>query len=115
MQRSRVFGRVPFTGANLDALPMSQLPPVPDGDPAATPLALPFPGTRFKENRTDEVGHPADCGNPANTDITYAVFRLPFVSVRSVFFYRFPNTPFGFRQFVTPGRESVKAILGVRA
>src|SRR5262245_12807096 len=108
---------VAFSGAGLDVLPMAPLPRPPSGD-LDTPLPPPFPGISFTHNHTDEATHDkGKCGDIAKTDITFSVFRVPFISVRSLFSSRFPNVSptRGLRQLgAAGGSVSLKSLLGVR-
>jgi hypothetical protein len=43
-----------------------------------------FPGISFTRSYSDEASHPNECGDIAQTDVTFRVFRLASVSVLSV-------------------------------
>jgi hypothetical protein len=101
---------VAFSGSALDNLPMVQ-PTTPKGVPAIS----------FTRTHTDEATHDKDkCGDIAETDITFSVFRLPFISVRELLGRRFPSTfptqfgP-GIRQHGQTGTPiGLKSLLGLR-
>ena len=77
----------------------------------------PFPGKRFTQHATDAATHDSDqCGHIAETDVTFAVFRLPFVSVRALVARRKPGLFLsqGLRQLRPAGDAfSLKSVLGV--
>jgi hypothetical protein len=95
-----------FTGAELDNLNVEPL--ASDSGPYR------HPGVRFTNHYTDEATHDSDvCGNVAETDVTFSIFRLPYVSVKDLMGRRF-----GGRTSLRSIREtetafSVKQALGV--
>lgn len=90
---------VPFTGSGLDGL----------GSP-----------TTFTRSYTDAATHDTGrCGDIAETDVVFSVWRVPFVSVKQSVMDRFPPRypgqygP-GRRQYGKPGTTvSIKSVLGV--
>jgi hypothetical protein len=102
-----------FTGAGLDNTPMQPLSQVADLD---TPLPPKWPGISLTSDvLTDAATHDtAKCGHVAETTITMSVFRLPFISVRSLVGSRFPHgLGKGLRQVGSPGNVSLKSRLGI--
>jgi hypothetical protein len=97
-----------FTGAGLDATPMNPLPGLGDSET--------LPGISLTSDvLTDTATHDtAKCGHPAETTVTIKIFRLPFVSVRSLVGSRFPEAlGKGLRQVGSPGNPSLKSRLGI--
>jgi hypothetical protein len=102
---------VPFTGSGLDSTVMT---------PLQTPTAV-LSTISFTKTYTDEATHNTDiCGRTAETDVTFSVFRHPFISVRELLEERFPSTfpgqfgP-GIRQHAQSGTSvSLKSLLGLR-
>ena len=73
-----------FSGAELDNLPVGPL--------ASDTYAYPNPGFRYTNHYTDEATHDTDvCGHVAETDVTFSLFRLPYVSVKNLMNRRFPD------------------------
>ncbi len=104
-------GQRQFRGSDLDHLAL--------GPPAFTLYpGTAYPGTRFTETYTDAANHNTDiCGHPAETDVTFAVFRVPFISVKTWARVRFPGAflNLGLGKLVPPRPSlSVKSLLGVR-
>jgi len=95
-----------LTGAELDNLNVGPL--------ASDIGPYRYPGVRFTNHYTDEATHDSDvCGNVAETDVTYSLFRLPYVSVKDLMSRRF-----GGRTSLRSIREtesafSVKRALGI--
>jgi hypothetical protein len=107
-----------FSANDLDSLDVKPLTYV---DAPTTDYAsvrdYSFPGIRFTQHNTDEATHDSDqCGHIAETDVTFAIFRLPDLSVLNLMGRRFPNlSPAGgLRQVRPPGSAfSLKSALGV--
>ena len=106
-----------FSGSGLDNLAMAPLPP----PPCATPLPPHHSVISFTRTYTDEVTHNTDiCGHIAETDITFSVLRVSFISVKWSLTYRFPSRwpgefGAGLRQYGQPVTKiSVKSLLGLR-
>jgi hypothetical protein len=98
---------VEFSGSGLDSLQMVP-PPTPQGNPSIS----------FTKTYTDEATHdPNLCGHKAETDITFTVFRRPFISVRHLMADRFQHSSFGVRRHGNPGATtiSLKSVLGLRS
>jgi hypothetical protein len=98
---------VPFSGSGLDNLSMTPFP-LDDGH---------RPGISFTKSYTDAANHDTKCGDIAETDITFSVIRVPFISVRSLRASRFPDVSptTGLRQLAEAGGAiSIKSLLGVR-
>jgi hypothetical protein len=78
-----------------------------------------YPGIRFTpDTYTDAASHDTDiCGQIAQTDITFSVSRVPFISLRHWVPVRFPgaNLSSGLRKLGPPAASfSVKSLLGIR-
>ncbi len=100
---------VQFTGSSLDQLL---------SESGTDPI---YPTRSFTRSYNDEATHDHEiCGDVAETDVTFTVFRVPYVSVQSLKQRRFPSrwaTEFGpgIRQHGTPGTTiSIKSLLGVK-
>ena len=108
---------VQFSGSGLDNLAMAPLghqqhakPPMPD-----------YSMISFTRTYTDEATHDTSiCGHIAETDVTFSVVRVSFISVGWLLTDRFPSrfqSEFGpgLRQHGQPGTTiSVKSLLGLR-
>jgi hypothetical protein len=98
---------VEFTGSELDSLQMSP-PPTPEGAQSIS----------FTHTYTDKATHDTNlCGDVAETDITFSVFRRSFISVGQMLSDRFPGTTHpGIRQHGKSGATtiSLKSVLGLR-
>jgi len=96
---------VHFTGSGLD---QSQFVPRPSST---------FPAVSFTRSYTDEATHNRDiCGDIAETDVTFSVFRVPFISLNYWMSSRFPGRApsAGLRQLGRPGTTiSIKSLFGV--
>ena len=107
-----------FSANDLDSLDVQPLTFInaPTTDYASV-QNYPFPGVRFTQHNTDEATHDSDqCGHIAETDVTFAIFRLPFVSVRKLVARRKPGLFLsqGLRQLNPSGDAfSLKSVLGV--
>ncbi|MFZ0548322.1 MAG: hypothetical protein WAM60_22940 [Candidatus Promineifilaceae bacterium] len=110
---------VQFTGGGLDNLEMTPLPPQ-----LHTKPPMPRYWTiSFTRSYTDEATHDTEkCGPIAETEITFSVLRMSFISVRWLRTNRFIDTSKtpskigpGLRQFGQPGTViSLKSLLGLR-
>ena len=108
---------VQFSGSGLDNLAMAPLPP---GSHSTPPLPN-YSVISFTRTYTDEATHDTNiCGHIAETDVTFSVLRVSFISVRWSLTDRFPSRwpgefgP-GLRQYGQPGTTiSVKSLLGLR-
>jgi hypothetical protein len=107
-----------FSGRELDNLRVTPLTFVDGpGTRDARTLNYAYPGIRFTQHNTDEATHDSNqCGHIAETDVTFAIFRAPHVSVRGLMGTRFPTLfpSLGIRQLAPPGSAfSLKSVLGV--
>jgi hypothetical protein len=88
---------VPFTGGALEVMPSTE-----HGRFSATQEAT------FTRSHTDETTHDSNiCGHIAETDVTFSISRLPFLSVRTMAFFVFgvrsnPELKDGLRGFGVP-------------
>jgi hypothetical protein len=102
---------VQFSGSGLDNLNM-----VPLGQQQATPPLPSYSTISFTRTYTDEATHdPNICGHIAETDVTFSVLRVSFISVAWSMTDRgwFPSG--GLRQHGQPGTTiSVKSLFGLR-
>lgn len=99
-----------FSSEGLDSLTMAILPPPTTISPRA-------PGILFTRNTSEPGAHQQGCGDPARTDLTLAVFRVPVVSVRALLASRFPEAGAvgGIRRLAPAGAGiSLKSLLGIR-
>jgi hypothetical protein len=106
-----------FTGHDLDHLDAQQLSP----NPPATG-SYRNPGVRFTRHYTDEATHDESiCGHFADTDVTWALFRSPYVSVKDLIDWRFRgmSPSAGLRHLAQPPKFqpgstiSIKSLFGV--
>jgi hypothetical protein len=112
-------GVVPFRGSDLDNLAVAPLTynyfP---GTPYPETRTSEYPGIRFTNNYTDASTHDTNvCGAVAETDVTFSVCRLPYISVKTWTPRRFsnPSLDTGLRKLGRPDTTiSVKSLLGVR-
>jgi hypothetical protein len=109
-----------FTGRQLDNLAVGPLTHTlnPRTD-YAKEVPYEYPGVRFTKNYTDAASHNTErCGDPAETDVTYAVFRLPYISVKDLMAKRFPNQIYYHKGMLPLGQPpnttfGVKEALGI--
>jgi hypothetical protein len=85
---------VPFRGSDLDHLAMSPLTYTYfPGTQYPETRTSEFPGIRFTHSYTDQATHDTSvCGGIAETDVTFSVCRLPYISVTTWAHRRFPST-----------------------
>ncbi len=112
-------GIVSFRGSDLDRLAMDVLTYTYfSGTPYPETRTSMFPGVRFAKSYTDAATHDTGvCGAVAQTDVTFSVCRLPYISVKTWAPRRFsnPSLETGLRKFGKPNTTiSVKSLLGVR-
>jgi len=108
---------VQFSGSGLDKLDMVPLPPRKN----ITPPLPNYSVISFTRTYTDEATHDTNrCGHMAETDVTFSVLRVSFISVVWLLTNRFPSRwsgefgP-GLRQYGQSGTAiSVKSLLGLR-
>jgi hypothetical protein len=110
---------VRFSGSDLDHLAVAPLTYTYfPGTPYPETRTSEFPGIRFTRSYTDQATHDTNvCGAIAETDVTFSVCRLPYVSVTTWAHRRFQNQSLknGLRRFGTPNTTiSIKSLLGVR-
>ena len=112
-------GAIPFRGTDIDHLGVAPLTyTLYPGTARPNIVTSKYPGIRFARTHTDEASHDTNiCGHIAVTDVTFSIFRLPFISLREWLPARF-NNPFlnqGLRRLGRPGTVlSIKSLLGVR-
>jgi hypothetical protein len=113
-------GVVPFRGSDLDNLVVAPLTynyfP---GTPYPETRTSEYPGIRFTNHYTDASTHDTTvCGAAvAETDVTFSVCRLAYISVKTWTPRRFlsPSLDTGLRKLGKPNTTiSVKSLLGVR-
>jgi hypothetical protein len=110
---------VPSRGSDLDRLAVGPLTynyfP---GTPYPETRTSEFPGIRFTRGYTDAATHDTDvCGAVAETDVTFSVCRVPYISVTTWAHRRFPGQSLrsGLRRLGKPDTTvSIKSLLGVR-
>lgn len=112
-------GAVPFRGSDLDNLAVGPLTyDYFPGTPYPETRISVFPGTRFTNSYTDAATHDTGvCGTVAETDVTFSVCRLPYISVKTWAPRRFPDASLrtGIRKLGKLNTTiSVKSLLGVR-
>lgn len=113
-----------FSGNDLDNLNAQLLPYTrPDSAFYSGSGSYRNPGVRYTHHYTDEATHDsAICGHFADTDVTFSLFRLPYLSVKDLVSRRFPGRApsAGLRQLGQPPRFqpgttiSIKSLLGVQ-
>ncbi len=95
-----------FTGAELDNLNVGPL--------ASGSGFYSFPGVRFTNHYTDEATHDSSvCGHVAETDVTFSLLRLPYVSVKDLMSRRFEGRSSLRSIRPTESAFSVKQALGI--
>ena len=110
---------VPFHGSDLDHLPVEPLSYTYfPGTPYPETRTSEFPGMRLTRYCTDQATHDTDvCGAIAETDVTFSVCRLPYISVTTWAHRRFPSQSLrtGLRKLGKANTTiSIKSLLGVR-
>ena len=106
-----------FSGTDLDNLVLGPLTyTLYPGTPYPLNTFSPYPGIRFTRTHTDADSHDTEiCGHIAETDVTFSIVRLPFISVRTWTGVRFPNAVLsaGLRRLRPQGTSfGVKSLLG---
>jgi hypothetical protein len=107
---------VRFSGRELDDLAMGPLTHTLNPRTSYAQTAnYGCPGIRFTKRYTDAASHNTDiCGHVAETDVTFSLFRLPYVSVKNLMGRRFPDYHSSLRSVRPPGSAfSLKRVLGV--
>jgi len=110
---------VPFRGTELDGLAVSPLTyRYYEGTPYPETRTSDFPGIRLTRSYTDAASHDTKtCGAIAETEVTFSVCRLPYVSVTFWAHRRFQAQSLkgGLRKLGKPYTTiSIKSLLGVK-
>lgn len=106
-----------FHGSDLDGLMLAPLSyTLYPGTPYPKNVVSEFPGIRLTFTYTDEASHDTNvCGHIAETDVTFSICRVPFISLRTWVPRRFPypDLSAGLRRLGPPGAFSIKSLLGI--
>jgi hypothetical protein len=108
-----------FHGSDLDGLAAAPLwYTLYPGTPYPKNVVSEFPGTRLTFTYTDEASHDTNvCGHVAETDVTFSICRVPFISLRTWVPRRFPYPDLGkgLRKLGPPDVSfGIKSLLGVK-
>jgi hypothetical protein len=106
-----------FSGRQLDDLVVGPIPYLPHNSGTVPGRGnYPNPGVRYTRHYTDEASHDSEiCGHFAETDVTFSISRLPYISVKDLMRRRFPSYYPYIRKGARPSGEafSLKRVLGV--